>query len=61
MNSYSRMQTNFRSSLVADYIIWIYKAGEVNSKLFTIHRPFTVYLNENKGKKTKVNSVNSFS
>jgi len=43
----------FRTSLTADYSVNIYKPTEVIIKLFTIHRPFTDYLDENKRKKIK--------
>ncbi|WNN34169.1 hypothetical protein RIN65_16830 [Pantoea agglomerans] len=32
----------------------------MNSQVFTVHQPFTVYLIENKGKSVSVNSMNSF-
>ena len=32
----------------------------MNSKVFTVHQLVTIYVHENKHKKTKVNTVNSF-
>lgn len=32
----------------------------MNSKVFTVHQLITIYVHENKNKKNKVNTVNSF-